>query len=64
RNPCGQLDHIRPGLMKATLDRDADGNLIRKAGIMGIVLTGGDIRPGDPIEVELPQPPYQALAPV
>jgi MOSC domain-containing protein YiiM len=64
RNPCAQLDHIQPGLMKATLDRDPDGNLIRKAGIMGIVIAGGEIRPGDPIRIELPSPPHTALAPV
>ncbi len=64
RNPCAQLERIRPGLMQATLDRDTDGNLIRKAGIMGVVLVGGDIRPGDPIQVELPLPPHQPLAPV
>src|SRR3954452_17112945 len=39
RNPCVQLDGISSGLMKATLDRDADGRLVRKAGVMGIVLT-------------------------
>ena len=64
RNPCTQLERIRPGLMKATLERDPDGNLIRKAGIMGIVLTGGEIRVGDPIDVELPPPPHRPLAPV
>ena len=64
RNPCKQLDGIQPGLMKATLDRDAEGNLIRKAGVMGIVLAGGEVRTGDPIRVELPPEPYQALAPV
>ena len=64
RNPCAQLERIQPGLMNATLERDADGNLIRKAGIMGIVLAGGKIRPGDPILVELPPPPHRPLAPV
>ncbi len=64
RNPCTQLDRIRPGLMKATLERDPDGHLIRKAGVMGIVLTGGEIRAGDPINVELPLPPHRPLAPV
>jgi MOSC domain-containing protein YiiM len=64
RNPCTQLERIRPGLMKATLDRDADGNLVRKAGIMGIVLSGGDVRPGDAVAVELPPPPHRPLAPV
>ena len=64
RNPCRQLDKLQPGLMAATLARDADGNLVRKAGIMGIVLEGGEVRGGDPIRVELPPPPHQKLAPV
>lgn len=64
RNPCYQLDGLRPGLMAATLDRDAKGNLIRKAGIMGVVLAGGEVRPGDRIAVELPPEPHQPLGPV
>lgn len=64
RNPCMQLDKIQKGLMEANLDRDADGNLIRKAGIMGIVLADGEIRPGDAIEVELPPAPHSPLKPV
>jgi MOSC domain-containing protein YiiM len=63
RNPCAQLDRIQPGLMQATLDRDADGNLVRKAGVMGIVLRGGEVRPGDAVDVELPPPPHRALEP-
>jgi len=64
RNPCAQLDRIRPGLMAATLDRDERGNLIRKAGIMGVILAGGEVWPGDPIRVELPPEPHRALEPV
>lgn len=64
RNPCAQLDEIQSGLMKAVLDRDADGNLIRKAGVMAVVLAGGQVRPGDPITIELPVAPHQSLAPV
>jgi MOSC domain-containing protein YiiM len=64
RNPCRQLDSLQPGLMAATLDRDGDGNLIRKAGIMAIVLSGGLVREGDPIRVELPALPHHSLAPV
>ncbi len=64
RNPCRQLNDFQPGLMNATLDHDADGNLIRKAGIMGIVLTGGEIHPGDRITVELPAVPHRQLEPV
>jgi MOSC domain-containing protein YiiM len=61
RNPCAQLDGIQAGLMGAVLDRDANGNLIRKAGVMGIVLSGGPIRPGDPIAVDLPSEPHEPL---
>jgi MOSC domain-containing protein YiiM len=64
RNPCAQLDRIQPGLMAATLDRDEHGNLVRKAGIMGVVVSGGEVRPGDPIRVELPPQPHRPLAPV
>jgi MOSC domain-containing protein YiiM len=64
RNPCVQLDGVQPGLMAAVLDRDAHGNLIRKAGVMAIVLADGEIRPGDPIRVELPSEPHRPLAPV
>jgi MOSC domain-containing protein YiiM len=64
RNPCKQLDGIQPGLMDATLERDDDGGLVRKAGVMGVVLTGGEVRPGDPIAVELPSEPLRALEPV
>ena len=64
RNPCSQLDSIQRGLMAATLDRDAEGVLIRKAGVMAVVLVGGMVRPGDMITVELPPEPHQPLQPV
>ena len=64
RNPCVQLDRIQPGLMEATLERRADGTLVRKAGIMGVVLAGGEVRAGDPIAVELPPGPHEPLEPV
>jgi MOSC domain-containing protein YiiM len=64
RNPCVQLDGIAPGLMAAVLDRDPFGSLIRKAGVMGVVVLGGEVRPGDAVEIELPPPPYRRLRPV
>jgi MOSC domain-containing protein YiiM len=64
RNPCSQLNGVCDGLMAATLDKDAEGNLIRKAGIMGIVLAGGDVHADDAIVVELPAEPHKALQPV
>ena len=64
RNPCAQLDALVPGLMAAVLDRDDDGALLRKAGIMGVVLAGGTVRAGDHIEAVAPLGPVVALAPV
>jgi MOSC domain-containing protein YiiM len=61
RNPCLQLDGLEPGLMKAVLGRDADGNLVRKAGIMGVVIAGGVVQAGDEILIELPPEPHRAL---
>ena len=64
RDPCTQLDGLIPGLMKAVLDRDADGELIRKTGVMGIAVGDGEIRPGDRIRVELPSGVHLPLLPV
>jgi MOSC domain-containing protein YiiM len=64
RNPCIQLNGFQKGLMAATLDKDAAGNLIRKAGVMSIVLADGDVRPGDAVRVELPAAPHRPLRPV
>jgi MOSC domain-containing protein YiiM len=64
RNPCIQIDGFQKGLMAATLDKDAGGNPIRKAGVMSIVLADGDVRPGDAIRVELPGEPCKPLQPV
>ncbi|MDR3372773.1 MAG: MOSC domain-containing protein [Ancalomicrobiaceae bacterium] len=61
RNPCQQLNDYQAGLTRAVLDRDADGNLVRKAGIMGVVIAGGIIRAGDAIAVTLPEGPHVRL---
>ncbi len=64
RNPCAQLDQIQPGLMAAVLGRDEQGNLIRKAGVMAVVVAGGLVRPGDAVAIELPPAPHRPLGPV
>jgi MOSC domain-containing protein YiiM len=64
RNPCAQLDNFSTGLTSAVLDRATDGQLIRKAGVMGVVETSGDVMPGDPITVVLPPGPQIPLKPV
>jgi MOSC domain-containing protein YiiM len=64
RNPCEQLNGIQAGLMDQVLRRDEQGNLIRKAGVMAVVITGGQVRPGDVIRTEFPSPPHRPLLPV
>lgn len=64
RNPCHQLDGIHEGLMAATLSRDVDGGLIRRCGVMGVVLRGGRVRAGDRLDVELPDGIHRPLVPV
>jgi MOSC domain-containing protein YiiM len=64
RNPCVQLDGLQHGLMKAVLDKDADGQLVRKAGVMAIVLIGGQVAAGDPIRAVCPPEPHMPLQPV
>jgi MOSC domain-containing protein YiiM len=61
RNPCLKLDSLQKGLMAATLDKDGDGNLVRKAGVMGIVIAGGEVRAGDEIRIALPPAPHRPL---
>ena len=64
RNPCVQIDRFRPGLMAAMLGHDVAGELIRKAGVMGIVIVGGDVTVGDAVAVDLPDGELRPLAPV
>lgn len=61
RNPCAQIEAFRPGLLKEVLGRDADGRLLRRAGVMAVVLAGGAVRAGDAIEVMLPALPHRPL---
>ncbi len=62
RNPCAQIDAFRDGLLRAVLGRDVAGRLVRKAGVMGVVLAGGSVRPGDSISIMLPPLPHLPLA--
>lgn len=64
RNPCHQLDLFADGLLKQVLYKDAEGKLVRLAGIMGTVARGGTIRPGDAVDVRLPPGAHFPLAPV
>jgi MOSC domain len=61
RNPCAQLNDYQEGLMAAVLRKDSKGNVIRRAGIMSVVVAGGDVRRGDPVKVVLPPEPHVKL---
>lgn len=64
RNPCNQIEAFGAGLLREVLDRRDDGSLVRKTGVMSVVLRGGVVRPGDGIRLSLPSAPYRALEPV
>jgi MOSC domain-containing protein YiiM len=64
RNPCVQLDRFADGLMRAVLREEPDGTVARLAGVMGVVVAGGQVLPGDPVRVALPAGERAALRPV
>jgi MOSC domain-containing protein YiiM len=64
RNPCHQIDGFQRGILGAVVGRDDDGAIVRKSGVMGVVLTGGAVRPGDEVRITLPDEPHHRLAPV
>ena len=61
RNPCAQIDVFQKGLLAAVLDKGPNGELIRKSGIMTIVIVGGRVRSGDRVTVDFPEGPFRAL---
>ena len=64
RNPCAQIEAVQRGLLAVVLGRADDGSLIRKAGVMSIVLVDGEVRPADPIRIVMPPTPHERLTPV
>jgi MOSC domain-containing protein YiiM len=64
RNPCAQIEAFMPGLLAAVLDRTANGELVRKAGVMGVVLASGVVLPGDAIHIVEAPVPHVPLRPV
>jgi len=61
RNPCRQIDTFQAGLLQRVLGRADDGTVVRRAGVMGVVRHGGEVRPGDPVTVVLPEEPHRPL---
>ena len=61
RSPCFQIDRYQAGLMREMIEKTAKGKVVRKAGIMGIIIAGGEVKAGDPIRIELPQQPWRDL---
>lgn len=64
RNPCSQIENFRKGLLKEVVSKGSEGNLVRKAGVMAIVVSGGSVQRGDRIGTVLPPLPHRPLEPV
>lgn len=64
RNPCQQINNFQHGLLKQVLRTDDDGNVVRLAGTMATVARGGQVKPGDTIQFQLPPEPHHVLTPV
>jgi MOSC domain-containing protein YiiM len=60
RNPCVQIESFQPGLLSLLVEKAPLG-VVRKCGVMGVVLNGGEVRAGDAISIELPQLPHVPL---
>lgn len=61
RNPCRQIDAFQAGLLRRVVGRDDRGRVVRKSGVMGVVVRSGAVRPGDPVVTELPTGPHRRL---
>jgi MOSC domain-containing protein YiiM len=64
RNPCQQINGFEPGLLRAVLGKAEDGSVVRKGGVMSVVVSGGVVRQGDQVRVELPEGEQIPLEPV
>jgi MOSC domain-containing protein YiiM len=64
RNPCQQINGFEPGLLREVLGRDEDGEVVRKGGVMAVVVSGGTVRAGQDIGVQLPAGEVLPLSPV
>jgi len=61
RNPCHQIDKFQKGLLKEVVGKNDAGEIVRMAGIMGIVLKGGIIKVNDAIHITYPNLPFERL---
>lgn len=61
RNPCAQIERFQAGLLRHVAYRTDRGELVRRAGIMGVVVRGGRVTVGDTITVAAPPGPPRAL---
>jgi len=61
RSPCSLINKFQNGLMKALVTKDADGHVVRKSGVMSVVVSGGEVSPSDDVRVVLPPEPWIQL---
>jgi len=62
RNPCKQINAVGNGVLKMMfVDGEhygRPGGTVGRAGVMGVVVSGGVVQPGDSIAVSLPPEPH------
>ena len=62
RTPCRQMDKFAAGLAKAVMTRASQKKeKLSRAGVLAVVIKGGQVEPGNEIEVELPSGVPRAL---
>ncbi len=54
RNPCVQIEAFRTGALKRVVRIDDAGEVVRRAGVMSVVVTAGTVRPGEAIGLTHP----------
>jgi hypothetical protein len=64
RTPCRLIERVAPGVMSRLIDRGEDGRILRRAGVMSVVVVGGVVHRDDPIRVVPPTAPVVPLEPV
>jgi hypothetical protein len=63
RNPCGQINGLHDGLL-GELRTKVDGETVRRGGVMSVVVNGGVVQAGDPIQIALPPGEPVAMRPI
>ncbi|KAF2492896.1 PK beta-barrel-protein domain-containing protein-like protein, partial [Lophium mytilinum] len=51
RQPGPGIERFKPGLLQQVYYQASNGQVVRRAGVMGVVVAGGSVRAGDAVQV-------------